>query len=68
MFLKPRSGAHGGMYIATQEGTYMSKKVGPRLRELAIAARGSPDAGSRNLAFAYFDMSVCGALNDAGMQ
>ena len=38
--------------------TDMSKKVNARLRELAPAARGSQDAGSRNLAFAFFDMSV----------
>ena len=36
----------------------MSKKVKARLRELTPAARGSEDAGSRNLAFTYFDVSV----------
>ena len=34
------------------------KRVKARLRELAPAARGSQDAGSRNLAFAFFDTSV----------
>ena len=32
------------------------KKAGPRLRELAPAASGSQDAGSRNLPFVFFDM------------
>ena len=38
--------------------TDKSKKANARLRELAPAARGSQEPGSRNLAFAFFDMSV----------
>ena len=38
--------------------TDMSKRAKARLCELAHAARGSHDAGSRNLAISFFDMSV----------
>ena len=36
----------------------MSKKAKDRLCELASMARGSQDAASHNLAFAFLDMSV----------
>ena len=40
----------------------------PRLRELAPVARGSPDAGSRNLGPTFFNIPVCGErdLKDLG--
>ena len=34
------------------------KNMGPRLREIAPAARGSQDAGSRNLGPAFLNTSV----------
>ena len=37
--------------------TDMSKEATTRLRELTLAARGSQDVGSRNLGFAFFDVS-----------
>ena len=38
--------------------TGMVKKVGPRLRELALTVSGSQDAGSRNLGIAFLAISV----------
>ena len=48
--------------VASVLHTDMSKMVKARLREFAPAARGSQDMGSCNLAFAFFDISVCKTL------
>ena len=66
--MKPESRAEGGISLCRdnftlqqnltsfyhEEGTDMSKKVKVRLRELTTAAK----AETRNLAFAFFVMSV----------
>ena len=41
------------------------KNVGPRLRELAPVARGSQDAGSRNLRSGFLTVPVLGLLPPA---
>ena len=44
--------------------TRMVKKIDPRLREIATAARGSQDAGSRNLGPAFLPSGIIPVVRD----
>ena len=46
------------LYTRSSNAVEMVKKMGPNLRELALAARGSQDAVSRNLERAFFTIPV----------
>ena len=52
--MKRVQGTNPSLTFSSSCCTDMSKKTKGRLRELAPVARGSQDAGSRNLAFAFF--------------